>query len=97
LAQTTEEDRFCDVTIVVDYTHALWGDDYKYVLPSAESMDSGMKRNYLCLIRYQYRRDHHRVAKDTLAFPLTRQQMGSLFLLTKEVFTVSLKTNTSRY
>jgi hypothetical protein len=96
-AQKTEAYKFYDFTIVVDYTHGLRLDDYKYVLPNAEGRDAGMKQNHLYFIRYHYQKDYQRVAKDTLAFPLTRQQMDSLFLLTKELFTIRLKTNTSKY
>lgn len=87
--------RFYDFSIVVDYEHLSFENDFKFIYDGAYGNDEAEKIDTLKVIHFEYI-NHERTAVDTLEIILTRNQVDTLYTLTANNFNLDQSTNISK-
>jgi hypothetical protein len=86
---------FYDFTIIIDYQHLQYEDDYTFIFPNSPFYQGNLKRDHLSKIHYRYDGEGNRIAQDTLTIKVSESQIDTLFILTRDLFTIKYEENRS--
>lgn len=87
--------RVYDFSVVVDYEHLSFENDFKFIYDAAYGNDEPEKVDTLKLIYFEYVK-HERTVVDTLKIILTRNQADTLYTLTANNFNLDQSKNISK-
>lgn len=87
--------RVYDFSVVVDYEHLSFENDFRFIYDGAFGNDEPQKPDTLKLVHFEYR-NHERIAVDTLEIILTKNQADSLYRLTASNFNLDESKNISK-
>jgi len=87
--------RIYDFSIVVDYQHLSFENDFKFIYDGAYGNDKPETVDTLKLIHFEYL-NHERTALDTVEIILSKNQADSLFILSANNFDLEGAKNISK-
>lgn len=94
-SQSDNLQRFYDFGVEIDFHHGLFDNDFKIIFPNGLAKYDHLKENTLYRVNYTYNQKIDRIAIDTTKTNLSREQMDTIFKLTKKQFIIRFEENLS--